>query len=71
VVLDDSGAESLPLIKGRAIYRTDRTTIVQTPYIENPYIDEAIRPYIIIRPRKEEYAKPRKGRADTLIIEET
>jgi S-DNA-T family DNA segregation ATPase FtsK/SpoIIIE len=71
VVLDDSGAESLPLIKGRAIYRTDRVTIVQTPYIENPYIDEAIRPYITIKPRKEEHAKPRERRGDTLIIEET
>lgn len=71
VVLDDSGAESLPLIKGRAIYRTDRVTIVQTPYVENNYIDEAIRPYIVIKPRKEEHAKPRERREHSLIIEET
>lgn len=42
-VLDEEGAEKLPLIKGRAIYRTDRTVIVQTPLIENTFIDENIK----------------------------
>lgn len=54
VVLDESGAEELPHIKGRAIYLTDRKHIVQTPFIENDFIDRTIRPHIVIRPRKEE-----------------
>ncbi|TLS53375.1 cell division protein FtsK [Paenibacillus antri] len=53
VVLDETGAESLPLIKGRAIYRTDRKLIVQTPYIENAFIDRTIRPHIVIKAREE------------------
>ena len=53
VVLDESGAEKLPFIKGRAIYRTDRKHIVQTPLIENDFIDKTIKPHIVIKPRKE------------------
>ncbi|MBD8138495.1 AAA family ATPase [Bacillus sp. CFBP 13597] len=70
-VLDEEGAESLPLIQGRAIYRTDTKVIVQTPLIENKFIDETIKPNIIIRGRKEgdkrEGTTPRKH---TLIVEE-
>ncbi|NYV67084.1 cell division protein FtsK [Bacillus sp. Gen3] len=76
-VLDEDGAESLPLVKGRAIYRTDRKTIVQTPLIENQFIDDTLKPNIIIKPRKEgeqhgrnnniEGATPRKH---SLIVEE-
>ncbi|MEK4031028.1 FtsK/SpoIIIE domain-containing protein [Pseudobacillus sp. FSL P4-0506] len=51
VVLDEDGAESLPLIKGRAIYLTDRKRIVQTPFIENKYIEEKIGPHIVIKAR--------------------
>lgn len=49
VVLDEEGAESLPLIKGRAIYLTDRKRVVQTPFIENKYIEEKIGPHIVIK----------------------
>ncbi|EKN67524.1 FtsK/SpoIIIE domain-containing protein [Schinkia azotoformans] len=42
VVLDETGAESLPFIKGRAIYLTDRKHIVQTPFIENKQIEDLI-----------------------------
>lgn len=52
-VLDEGGAELLPLIKGRAIYRTDRKIIVQTPFISNEFIDETIKPHVTIRSRKE------------------
>ncbi|WP_306821281.1 FtsK/SpoIIIE domain-containing protein [Peribacillus asahii] len=75
-VLDEDGAESLPLIKGRAIYRTDVKTIVQTPLIENKFIDETIKPNIIIRARKEgeecddNSIKGTAPRKHTLIIEE-
>lgn len=43
VVLDESGAEKLPEIKGRAIYWTDNKHIVQTPYISNEQIDSIIK----------------------------
>jgi DNA segregation ATPase FtsK/SpoIIIE, S-DNA-T family len=77
-VLDETGAEELPLIPGRAIYRTDTKTILQAPYIENGYIREAIEPHIVIRARESEVntsvesgtkgATPRKR---TLNVEET
>jgi S-DNA-T family DNA segregation ATPase FtsK/SpoIIIE len=75
-VLDEAGAESLPDIKGRAIYQTKQRTIVQTPLIVNEKIDEIIGPQINIRARKEnEHAKDTsKGnsiRKHTLVIEET
>lgn len=73
VVLDESGAESLPLIKGRGIYMTDRKYIVQSPYITNEFIQEVITPHITIKPRQEggSYEKPTGGtnRTDTLVIE--
>jgi hypothetical protein len=54
VVLDEAGAESLPFgIKGRGIYQTDRKQIVQTPFIENDFIDKTIKPHVTIKPRKE------------------
>lgn len=54
VVLDEGGAESLPLIKGRAIYQTDRKRIVQTPFITNEFIDQTIGPHITIKARKDD-----------------
>ncbi|RFU71010.1 cell division protein FtsK [Peribacillus saganii] len=75
-VLDEEGAEKLPLIKGRAIYKTDRTTIVQTPLIENEFINETIKPNIIIRARKDDdkhdasLIKGTTQRKHSLVIEE-
>lgn len=77
VVLDESGAESLPFIKGRAIYRTDRKHIVQTPFIKNDFIDEIIQPHIVIKSRGEgsagesaPAAKDSTRRSHSLVIEE-
>lgn len=71
-VLDEDGAESLPLIKGRAIYRTDRKAIVQTPFITNDYIDNAIKPHINIRAKGDRNDETSKASgANPLIIEET
>lgn len=53
VVLDEEGAEKLPLIRGRAIYQTDQKIIVQTPFINAQDIEKVIGPNINIRPRKE------------------
>lgn len=75
VVLDESGAEKLPLIKGRAIYLTDRKTIVQTPMIENGYIEKAIAPYIVLKSRKDEHDVQRREaspeRTNTVEFEAT
>ncbi len=43
VVLDEGGAEKLPLIQGRAIYKTVRKEVIQTPYIDNKYIKGIIK----------------------------
>ncbi|MCA1319777.1 cell division protein FtsK [Bacillus tianshenii] len=54
VVLDQEGAEKLPLIQGRAIYKQNVVThVVQTPHIRNEFIKETIQPHITIRARKE------------------
>lgn len=75
VVLDEGGAEDLPFIKGRGIYQTDRKQIVQTPFIQNDFIDKTIKPHIVIKARKEPTPndastdqKDAPGGSHTLII---
>ena len=47
VVLDETGAELLPQIKGRAIYQTaDKREILQTPLITSDIIQNTILPHI-------------------------
>ncbi|WOD61746.1 FtsK/SpoIIIE domain-containing protein [Niallia taxi] len=49
VVLDKNGAEDLPVgIPGRGIYQSDQERIVQSPYIDNSFIDTIIKPHITI-----------------------
>lgn len=50
-VLDEGGAENLPEIEGRAIFRRVKNHIVQTPYIEEKDIKRIIKPHISIRPK--------------------
>lgn len=73
VVLDEGGAENLPLgIKGRGIYKTDHNVIVQTPYIENEFINRAIKPHVIIKTKKVQMDEKQTGgkiRSDIIIIE--
>lgn len=73
VVLDESGAESLP-IPGRAIYKTpDGVKLVQTPFIDNEQIEKIIGPHIVIKARKEDFSEHRKSeenRANSFAIEE-
>lgn len=74
VVLDRGGAEELPAgLFGRAIYQTDQDRIVQTPFIENKFIDEKIK--IHIRAKEESHVSSQtksigEGREHTVIIEE-
>lgn len=45
VILDETGAEEIPHgLKGRAIYKTDLTKMIQVPYMSNDMIDELIKP---------------------------
>jgi DNA segregation ATPase FtsK/SpoIIIE, S-DNA-T family len=45
VVLDGAGAESLPEIPGRGIYKNVKQIIIQTPFMSNDQIKERIKPY--------------------------
>jgi S-DNA-T family DNA segregation ATPase FtsK/SpoIIIE len=44
-VLDKGGAENLPEIPGRGIYKEVKQTTLQTPYMSNKVIDELIGPF--------------------------
>jgi DNA segregation ATPase FtsK/SpoIIIE, S-DNA-T family len=54
VVIDQEGAEKLPLVQGRAIYKRVKCTEIQTPYISNKTIDRIITPHITLKARKED-----------------
>lgn len=75
-VLDEGGAEKLPLIQGRAIYKAHKKHIIQTPYIENTFINTIIQPHINIKSRKENgqheqsYRKGTETRKYTPFFEE-
>lgn len=65
VVLDETGAENLPQIKGRAIYQTaDKREILQTPLISSDTIQKTLAPYIMKREAKliEKEVKPTRGK---------
>ncbi len=75
VVLDETGAEDLPDIPGRGIYKNLRSTIVQTPFITNKQIETVISPHINFISRKEEEIEQNnneatKNRKHTFIFEE-
>lgn len=53
VVLDEGGAEKLPLIQGRAIYKRNRKTEMQAYYVDEDLIKKVITPHINIKPRGE------------------
>lgn len=72
VVLDEIGAESLPQIKGRAIYQTaDKREILQTPLITSDIIQSTILPHLLGEEEiheKETFIEPR--RIDTVTFTE-
>lgn len=68
-VLDRSGAEHLPEVPGRGIYKNVSQTILQTPYIENSTISTLIQPFIV---KKEVLpVAKRETRKNPVVIEET
>ncbi|MCM3598734.1 FtsK/SpoIIIE domain-containing protein [Metabacillus idriensis] len=74
VVLDQSGAEHLPDVVGRAIYKHRTSTIVQTPFLSTKSIEERIKPHIVIKPRKEivdiEHSEGKADGSNTFEFEE-
>lgn len=72
VVLDETGAEQLPQIKGRAIYQTaDKRVIVQTPLITPNEIQSTINPHIIEKGGKKIETSKQPPRSNPIIIEKT
>ena len=65
-VLDGPGAESLPEIPGRGIYKKVKNITIQTPFISNKRIDELIQPF-----RREVANVKRKTRKDIVVFEKT
>lgn len=59
-VLDAPGAEDLPEIPGRAIYKNGKMQIVQCPYMSNDQIKERITPHIVFK-TKEGHHEPTTG----------
>lgn len=70
-VLDGPGAENLPEIPGRGIYKEVKQTIMQTPFMSNALIDELIKPFIIDKGVKHIEQVKRETRKNTLVIKET
>jgi len=71
VVLDAEGAETLPMVKGRAIYQTaDKREILQTPLITSEIIRETIKPHIIEKGDRVEKTVIEPRRTDIITIEE-
>ena len=74
-VLDSGGAESLPEIPGRGIYKEVKKITVQSHYMSNKQIEERITPHINIQPRKDdenEQQQPKETNEDgkySIVIE--
>jgi DNA segregation ATPase FtsK/SpoIIIE, S-DNA-T family len=64
VVLDETGAEALPEIRGRAIFLTaSGQKIVQTPLINSEVIAQATQPYIEYKKEEKHIEPTQKGKA--------
>ena len=71
VVLDGEGAETLPMIKGRAIYQTaDKRDILQTPLITSDIIHDTIQPHLIAKGDRNEETAIESRRTDTVTFTE-
>jgi S-DNA-T family DNA segregation ATPase FtsK/SpoIIIE len=69
-VLDKGGAENLPEIPGRGIYKEVKQTILQTPFMSNDLINQLIQPFIVKKEEIHETPK-RTTRANSFIVKET
>lgn len=55
VILDEIGAEDLPSIPGRAIYKVEKNRVIQVPYIDDAYMIKQL------EDREDETRKARKS----------
>jgi DNA segregation ATPase FtsK/SpoIIIE, S-DNA-T family len=70
-VLDSSGAESLPEIPGRGIYKMVKQQVIQTPFIKNTIIDKLIQSFNVNKEAAvSETSKP-KTRKHSFELKET
>lgn len=67
VILDEGGAEELPLIAGRAIYKRHRTKIMQTYNISDEFIEGNIAPHITVKEEVGSDVEPTR-RGDSFTI---
>ncbi|MGN4290764.1 FtsK/SpoIIIE domain-containing protein [Bacillus cereus group sp. MYBK87-2] len=58
VVLDESGLETLPSLPGRAIYKSDRLTEIQVPYISDEMMWKHLKEYEV---EKHEHPEPHEN----------
>ncbi|WP_427036614.1 FtsK/SpoIIIE domain-containing protein [Cytobacillus pseudoceanisediminis] len=76
VVLDEGGAEKLPLIQGRSIYKRNRTKVMQSYFIDEDLISQTVTPHINFRARSEKSSASQRGKKEesarsyTTVIEE-
>ncbi|MBT2729450.1 cell division protein FtsK [Bacillus sp. ISL-75] len=70
-VLDKGGAENLPEIQGRAIYKNVSQTILQTPLIDNKDISNLIQPFIIDKGGQVHETPKQKTGTNTFKLEKT
>ncbi|PEM55328.1 FtsK/SpoIIIE domain-containing protein [Bacillus wiedmannii] len=60
VVLDESGLETLPSLPGRAIYKSDRLTEIQVPYISDEMMWKHLKEYEV---EKHEHPEPHENQS--------
>jgi DNA segregation ATPase FtsK/SpoIIIE, S-DNA-T family len=70
-VLDKGGAENLPEIPGRGIYKEVKQTIIQTPLMSNEQINKCIKPFIVNKEDKPSETPEQKTRGNSFKLEET
>lgn len=71
VVLDEGGANELPDIQGRGIYKNNiKRYVVQSPYISNQTIQELTLPHIVTKGEQIEETAIIERRTDTVTFEE-
>ncbi|TCW53665.1 S-DNA-T family DNA segregation ATPase FtsK/SpoIIIE [Bacillus thuringiensis] len=65
VVLDESGLETLPSLPGRAIYKSDRLTEIQVPYISDEMMWEHLKEYEVEKHEHPESHEDQSSDGDT------
>lgn len=71
VVLDEGGADKLPDIPGRGIYKNNvKRYIVQSPFISNKTIQQRIEPHILKEVNRDSETVESTRRTDTVTFEE-